>query len=74
MPGGVCIRCLAVEALNDAGYLPRKTMQFHFHNQHPERPGQKYTSFDDYLNIFKSKRRSKVRHTGRLQAPHWPSP
>ncbi len=48
--------CTADEqaALADAGYFPRATMQFHFHNR-------EYTSFDDFLAALKSRKRKQLR-------------
>lgn len=52
----------SVDALNDAGYMHRKTMAFQFQNKNNDKNGAPYTSFEDYLSVFKSKRRQKVRH------------
>jgi len=48
--------CTAHEqaALADAGYFPRTTMQFHFHNRD-------YASFDDFLGALKSRKRKQLR-------------
>jgi predicted N-acyltransferase len=62
-----CLRTVVVvrwpvDALNDAGYMHRKTMAFQFQNKNNDKNGAPYTSFEDYLSVFKSKRRQKVRH------------
>src|SRR6185503_5878887 len=48
--------CTAEEqqALAAAGYFPRASLQFHFHN-----PG--YASFDDFLAALKSRKRKQLR-------------
>lgn len=50
----------AVAALEPAGYMHRKTMQFHWRNRNKE-TGRPYADFDDYLAAFRSKRRSKIK-------------
>lgn len=50
----------AVSALRPAGYMHRKTMQFHWRNCNKE-TGVPYADFDDYLAAFRSKRRSKIK-------------
>ena len=50
----------AVSALQPAGYMHRKTMQFHWRNRNKE-TGQPYADFEEYLAAFKSKRRSKLK-------------
>jgi uncharacterized protein len=44
-------------ALSAQSYLPRLSLQFHWHNR-PERP---FESFDDYLSTFRSRNRKQVR-------------
>jgi uncharacterized protein len=53
-------------ALAAAGYLPRLSMQFHWHNR-PDRP---FESFDDYLTTFRSRNRKEVRKERRVAAAH----
>ena len=47
-------------------YLPRLSMQFHWHNR-PERP---FESFDDYLSTFRSRNRKQVRKEREVAASH----
>ncbi|HXU60228.1 MAG TPA: GNAT family N-acetyltransferase [Polyangia bacterium] len=54
------------ERLGGAGYLPRLSMQFHWHN----RPDQPFESFDDYLSAFRSQNRKQVRKERRVAAEH----
>jgi predicted N-acyltransferase len=54
------------QALARAGYFPRLSMQFHWHNR-PERP---FESFDDYLSTFRSQNRKQVRKERRVAAEH----
>jgi len=42
------------DVLNEAGFLPRSGLQFHWQNQN-------YASFDDYLGSFRSDRRNKIK-------------
>ncbi len=56
----VCLYVCPVSALRPAGYMHRKTMQFHWQNRNKE-TGEPYRDFDDYLAAFRSKRRSKIR-------------
>jgi uncharacterized protein len=53
-------------ALAGAGYLPRLSMQFHWHNR-PERP---FDSFEDYLSTFRSRNRKQVRKERAVAAAH----
>ncbi len=45
------------EVLAAAGYFPRLSMQFHWHN----RPGRPFDSFEDYLTTLRSQNRQQVR-------------
>jgi predicted N-acyltransferase len=54
------------EFLAGHGYLPRLSMQFHWHNR-AERP---FESFDDYLSTFRSQNRKQVRKERRVAAEH----
>ena len=47
-------------------YLPRLSMQFHWHNR-PDRP---FESFDDYLSTFRSRNRKQVRKERQAAAAH----
>jgi uncharacterized protein len=47
-------------------YLPRLSMQFHWHNR-AERP---FESFDDYLTAFRSRNRKQVRKERQTAAAH----
>jgi predicted N-acyltransferase len=47
-------------------YLPRLSMQFHWHN----RPDQPFESFDDYLATFRSRNRKQVRKERQTAAAH----
>ena len=47
-------------------YLPRLSMQFHWHNR-AERP---FESFDDYLATFRSRNRKQVRKERQTAAAH----
>jgi predicted N-acyltransferase len=49
-----------------AGYSPRLSMQFHWEN----RPGAPFSSFDDYLSIFRSRNRKQVRKERQAAAAH----
>jgi predicted N-acyltransferase len=53
-------------ALGANGYLPRLSMQFHWHNR-AERP---FESFDDYLATFRSRNRKQVRKERQVAAAH----
>jgi predicted N-acyltransferase len=52
--------CLAEEreALEQVGFVPRVGIQYHWQNRN-------FTSFDDYLNSFRSDRRNKVKRERR---------
>ncbi len=54
------------QALAAAGYLPRLSMQFHWHN----RAGRPFESFDDYLSTFRAQNRKQVRKERRVAAEH----
>jgi hypothetical protein len=54
------------EVLSAAGYFPRLSMQFHWHN----RPGRPFESFEDYLSTFRSQNRKQVRKERRVAAEH----
>ncbi|MFQ5851539.1 MAG: GNAT family N-acetyltransferase [Candidatus Binatia bacterium] len=47
-----------MEALRQAGFMPRIGLQFHWQNR-------SYQSFDDYLNLFRSDRRTKIKRERR---------
>lgn len=49
-----------------ARYLPRLSMQFHWHN----RPGRAFESFDDYLSVFRARNRKQVRRERAIVAGH----
>jgi predicted N-acyltransferase len=53
-------------ALARDGYLPRLSLQFHWHNRAPE----PFTSFDDYLTTFRSRNRKEVRKERARAAGH----
>jgi predicted N-acyltransferase len=53
-------------ALAEAGYFPRLSMQFHWHN----RPGRPFESFEDYLGTFRAQNRKQVRKERRVAAEH----
>jgi predicted N-acyltransferase len=53
-------------ALAAAEYLPRLSMQFHWHNR-AERP---FDSFDDFLTTFRSRNRKQVRKERQTAAAH----
>lgn len=55
--------CLADEreALEQVGFFPRMGIQYHWQNRN-------FTSFDDYLNSFRSDRRNKVKRERREMA------
>lgn len=44
-----------------SGYLPRTSLQYHWHNRNPKNKGSPYRSFDEFLHSFKSKRRISIR-------------
>ncbi len=52
--------------LADDEYLPRLSLQFHWHNR-PERP---FESFEDYLSTFRSRNRKEVRKERQRAAEH----
>jgi predicted N-acyltransferase len=60
--------CTEDEKLALAGgrYSPRLSMQFHWENRRPE----PFTSFDDYLSIFRSRNRKQVRKERVAAAAH----
>jgi len=49
-----------------ASFLPRLSMQFHWHN----REGRPFESFDDYLSTFRSRNRKQVRKERQAAAAH----
>ena len=51
---------------DEAGYIPRLSMQFHWRNR-PDRP---FESFDDYLSTFRSRNRKQVRKEREVAAAH----
>jgi uncharacterized protein len=53
-------------ALAGDDYLPRLSMQFHWHNR-ADRP---FESFDDYLTTFRSRNRKQVRKERQVAAAH----
>jgi predicted N-acyltransferase len=53
-------------ALAAHDYLPRLSMQFHWHNR-PDRP---FESFDDFLSTFRSRNRKQVRKERQAAAAH----
>jgi predicted N-acyltransferase len=53
-------------ALAGRRYSPRLSMQFHWENRRPE----PFTSFDDYLSIFRSRNRKQVRKERVAAAAH----
>jgi predicted N-acyltransferase len=53
-------------ALAAQDYLPRLSMQFHWHNR-ADRP---FESFDDYLTTFRSRNRKQVRKERQTAAAH----
>ena len=65
-----CISCSARRARRPrsraAEYLPRLSMQFHWHNR-AERP---FESFDDFLTTFRSRNRKQVRKERQTAAAH----
>src|SRR6266700_3756763 len=54
------------DALAEAHYAPRLSMQFHWENRRPE----VFTDFDDYLSIFRSRNRKQVRKERAAAAAH----
>jgi predicted N-acyltransferase len=54
------------QVLAEAGFFPRLSMQFHWHNR-PERP---FESFEDYLSTFRAQNRKQVRKERRVAAEH----
>jgi uncharacterized protein len=54
------------DLLGRHGYLPRLSMQFHWHN----RAGRPFESFEDYLSTFRSQNRKQVRKERRVAAEH----
>jgi uncharacterized protein len=54
------------QTLAGAGFFPRLSMQFHWHNR-PERP---FESFEDYLGTFRAQNRKQVRKERRVAAEH----
>ena len=48
------------------GYLRRTSIQYHWTNQNSNAGGRPYSSFDDYLGCFKSKRRITIKRERRL--------
>ena len=47
-----------------SGYKLRETIQYRWQNYNTE-TGEKYTDFDDYLSLFKSKRRMQIKRERR---------
>jgi predicted N-acyltransferase len=54
------------QALAARDYLPRLSLQFHWHN----RAGRPFESFDDYLSTFRSRNRKEVRKERERAAAH----
>jgi predicted N-acyltransferase len=54
------------ETLAGQDYLPRLSLQFHWHNREP----QPFESFDDYLSTFRSRNRKEVRKERQRAAAH----
>ena len=54
------------ETLARQDYLPRLSLQFHWHNREPE----PFESFDDYLSTFRSRNRKEVRKERQRAAAH----
>ncbi|GAB1387325.1 GNAT family N-acetyltransferase [Melaminivora sp.] len=53
-----------LQAAHQAGWMLRHTVQFHWHNQHPERQGR-YEDFDDFLRCLSQDKRKKIRQERR---------
>ena len=49
-----------------AGFMPRLSLQFHWHNRTPT----PYRDFDDYLGEMKSRHRKQIRHERSIAAEH----
>ena len=49
-----------------SGYLRRTSIQYHWTNENSNNNGLPYSSFDDYLRCFKSKRRITIKRERRL--------
>ncbi|MCZ2405459.1 MAG: GNAT family N-acetyltransferase, partial [Burkholderiales bacterium] len=54
-------------AATDAGLMLRHTVQFHWHNRHPE-GARTYTDFDDFLAALTQDKRKKIRQERRRVA------
>jgi predicted N-acyltransferase len=57
------------DRLERADFMPRLSMQFHWHNRHQaeDRP---FSSFDDYLGTFRSRNRKQVRKERQAAGAH----
>jgi predicted N-acyltransferase len=53
------------DGLNTNDYIRKTSLQYHWVNQNIPNDGVPYLSFDDYLDIFKSKRRITIRRERR---------
>ena len=51
-----------------AGLMQRQTVQFHWHNQHPQQQRRRFTDFDDFLHSLSQDKRKKIRQERRRVA------
>jgi uncharacterized protein len=54
-----------VSAKRGTRFLRRTSLQYHWTNENPNNDGKPYSSFDEYLLCFKSKRRIKIKRERR---------
>lgn len=50
------------------GWLPRQTVQFHWHNRHPAEDGRPFVDFEDFLASLSQDKRKKIRQERRKVA------
>ena len=54
-----------MQYVDSCDYLRRTSLQYHWTNSNSKNGGNQYTSFDEYLSCFRSKRRIKIRRERR---------
>jgi predicted N-acyltransferase len=59
------VQSLLQQLQSNDDYVRRTSIQYHWTNSNPKNDGKPYTSFDDYLNCFKSKKRINIKRERR---------
>lgn len=52
----------------ESGWMPRQTVQFHWHNRHPADRSRPFTDFEDFLASLSQDKRKKIRQERRKVA------